>query len=174
MSKPVGELTIEPEPSPGGEPINYARLLRHDLLREPRIVSTQFRLGDAAMLHVFREGDGHLIKADMARHVSQRYRTLDQEARGTLVYKVKDAMARSALLIGNDLKTTHSQLFGDTSAIMNHQPLLFEPYDGAMLKGAWNNQRRLHFETEDLCTTEQRLVLLGGLAAFINFLNEEK
>jgi hypothetical protein len=174
MSKPVGELTIEPEPSPRGEPINYAQLLRHDLLQEPRIVSTQFRLGNAAMLHVFREGGGHLIKADMARHVSRRYRTLDQEARGILVYKVKDAMARSALLVGDDPKTTHSQLFDETSAIMNHQPLLFEPYDGAMLRGAWNNRRRLHFETEDACTNEQRLILLGGLAALINFMTKEK
>jgi len=174
MSKPVGELTIEPEPSPIGEPINYARLLRHDLLREPRIVSTQFRLGNVAMLHVFREGNSHSIKADMARSVSHRYRALDQEARGTLVYKVKDAMARSALLVGDDLKMTHSQFFEETSAIMNHQPLLFEPYEGAMLRGEWNKQRQLHFEAIDISSPKQRLILLGGLAAFINFMTQEK
>lgn len=173
MSKPVGELTIEPEPSPVGEPINYAQLLRHDLLLEPRVVSTQFTLGQVALLHVFKEGDSHSIRADIAGGVSACYRRLDQDARGTLVYKVKDAMARAALLVG-DNTMTHGQFFGETSAIMNHQPLLFEPYEGVMLKGEWGKQRQLHFEAVNIASLEQRLVLLGGLAAFINFLNKEK
>ncbi|HEX7483745.1 MAG TPA: hypothetical protein VF281_01205 [Candidatus Saccharimonadales bacterium] len=174
MSKPVGELTIEPEPSPRVEPINYAQLLRHDLLLEPRVVSTQFTLGKVALLHVFKEGNSHSIRADIASSVGAHYCRLDQDARGDLVYKVKDAMARAALLVGDDHTMTHSQFFGETSAIMNHQPLLFEPYEGVMLKGEWGKQRQLHFEAVNIASLEQRLVLLGGLAAFINFMNKEK
>jgi len=174
MSKPVGELTIEPEPSPIGLPINYARFLRHDLLRESRVVSTHLMLGQVARLHVFKEDKSHSIKADIVSDVSERYRKLDQDARGDLVYKVKDAMARSALLIGESDTITHSELFNDTSAIMNHQPLLFEPYGGAMLIGDWDRRSRLHFKATDVSSPEQRLILLGGLAAFINFMTKEK
>lgn len=174
MSKPVGELTIEPEPSPVGESINYAQLLRHELLLEPRVVSTQFTLGQVAMLHVFKEGDSHSIRADITSSIGARYYKLDQDARGNLVYRVKDAMARSALLVDDDHTMTHSQVFSETSAIMNHQPLLFEPYEGVMLKGEWGKQRQLHFEAVNITSLEQRLVLLGGLAAFINFMNKEK
>jgi hypothetical protein len=172
MSKPVGELTIEPEPSPGGEPINYARLFRHDLLLEPRIVSTRVALAQVATLHLFKDEDSYSIEADVADHIAAQYRTLDLSKRSSLEFKVKDGMAHSAQLLTGDIMT-HDEFFDETSAIMNHQPLLFEPFEKSMLIGKWRSRYQLHFEATEVSSPEQRLILIGGLAAFINFMNEE-
>ena len=174
MSKPVGELTIEPEPSPRGESINYARLLRHDLLLKPEVVSTRVNLAQVASLHLFREGESYSVEGEIANCIGTRYRKLENEARCTLEYKVKNAMAYSALLLDDSNTATHSQFFNESSAIMNNQPLWFEPYENAMLKGTWGPRQRLYLEASEVSSPEQRLILLGGLAAFINFMNEQK
>lgn len=173
MSKPVGELAIEPEPSPRGEMINYAQLLRHDVLLRPDVVSTRITLPNMANLHLFKEDDNYSIEADVADYVSAGYRSLSLDRRTSLEFKVKVGMARSARLLVGDMMT-HEQLFEETSAVMNHQPLLFEPYESAMLMGRWKPRQQLHFEASDISSPEQRLILLGGFAAFLNFMTEEK
>ena len=59
--------------------------------------------------------------------------------------------------------------FDESTALMEHNALFFEPHGNAMLRGAWWGEydNQLRFEANDHMTEEQRRILLGGFAVFI-------
>lgn len=180
MSKPVGELTIEPEPSPSAERIkrikrvDYSLVLAAELEKvPPQTLVTQIPLGSVALLNLYAEYDAarkepsFAFNASVSDTVSQNYRRLGDDTRSQLVCEVKEAMAQQAYLLNPTKSFDH--YFDESTALMEHNALFFEPHGNAMLRGAWwgEDDKQLRFEANDHMTEEQRRILLGGFAVFI-------
>jgi hypothetical protein len=177
MSKPVGELTIDPEPSPAAkclERVDYSLVLETELEKiPPRTLATRVKLGSAALINLYaqygavRREPSFGFNATVSYTVSENYRQLGDQARSQLVCEVKEAMAQQAHALNPTKSFDH--YFDESTALMEHNALFFEPHGNAMLRGSWwgiaNSQ--LRFEANDPMTDEQRRILLGGFAVFI-------
>jgi|GEM_PF-2889847 len=174
MSKPVGELTIDPEPSPAPELTDYALALEVALEHTPLYArDTHINLGSAALVHLYAEYDSaqrepsFAFSASVSDEVSENYRRLSASDRNELVFEVREAMALQAHALQPTTPLDH--YFDESTALMENNALFFEPYGNAMLRGSWwgKDNDQLRFEANDLMTEEQRRVLLGGFAVFI-------
>lgn len=174
MSKPVGELTIDPEPSPATEPVDYALALEAALENTPpHALDTRIELGSTALVHLYaeydasRKGPTFAFSASVSDRISENYRRLSDGERNDLVFEVREAMAERA----HALNPTQSldRYFDESTALMENNALFFEPHGNAMLRGSWwgKDNGQLRFEANDAMTEEQRRVLLGGFAVFI-------
>lgn len=179
MSKPVGELTIEPDPLPETGVDNYEQQLQRELANlTPDIVGTTLYFGNTASVHLYADFDETSpqatfgFKTEVASEIALRYKHLTPKKREDLAWEVKHAMARQSMLFDSNLDN-YAEYYHESRVFMAHQPLFFEPHDQAMLIGHWNKMRsekKLCFEAYDIPSREQRQILLGGLATFMSFL----
>lgn len=176
MSEPTGES--DPEP-PSREEASYEAILRNKLELIPDTAQhAKVKLGHHACLRLFTYREDGLsapaygIKAAISEELAQTYRYLQVNQRHELESQVIASM--NNYLIGDDQVIAENA--ARTQAMMNHQPLLFEPYEHAILQGEWRGyqKRRLVFESELVSRPEQRAILLGGLATVISFLHQNR
>lgn len=174
MSKPVGELAIDPEPSPATEHTTHSLALEAALENTPPyVLDTLIHLGSTAIVHLYTDYDGEqkepsfAFTASVSDKVSTNYRTLDDAQRNELVFEVREAMAQQAQALDPSESLDH--YFDESTAIMENTPLFFEPNGHAMLRGLWRgkNNHQLRFEANDHMTEDQRRILLGGFAVFV-------
>jgi hypothetical protein len=180
MREPVGELTIEPDPLPVEEIVDYEQLLQVELAKvEPNSGSITLRLADVALIHMYAEyGQSpseimYGISAEIANDLALAYKKLTHASRDNLTCEIKHAMARRSLAVDEDLDK-YEEYYYESRVFMDNQPLFFEPFDHAMLKGYWagRQENKLKFEAVDIPTHEQRKILLGGFATFLTFLKQ--
>jgi hypothetical protein len=180
MREPVGELTIEPDPLPERAIVDYEQILQVELANvAPNSGSTTLRLASAALIHLYADygrkpsGTMYGFSAEMSGDLSLVYKKLTHVSRDNLTYEVKHAMARQSLAVDANLEN-YEEYYHESRVFMGNQPLFFEPFNHAMLKGYWvgRQENKLKFEALDVPSREQREILLGGFASFLTFLKQ--
>lgn len=183
MRKPLGELTIEPDPLPEPVTVNYEQLLHAELANvAPNAGATSLKLANMALIYLYADYGEHStgatygLRAEVCDDASTRFKELDARKRDALAWEVKHAMARQSLLpvTPDEDPINYAEYYHESRVFMDNQPILFEPFSHAMLMGSWDKRRqnKLKFEALDIPTHEQRLILLGGFATFLNFLKQ--
>lgn len=169
MSKPVGELDPEPEPSPLKRAVHDGDTITDTLSADTDIA--------------FDVQNNPSLKVVMSNEVADNYRKLCPFRRNDLEFAIKDAMARQAYALERQESSAdtesdeqieydiYEQHFDAAHVMMNYQPLFFYPR-GAMVKGAWHGEQ-LVFASYDELSEKQRCVLLGGIATFMTFVNNQ-
>lgn len=180
MSKPVGELTIEPDPLPELAAVDYEQLLKNELANVvPNTGVTSLRLAGVALIHLYADyaescaEPTYGLNAEVCDEISSRFKDLNDRNRSDLAWEVKHAMANQSLLLDAN-PNNYDEYYHESRVFMDNQPLFFEPFNYAMLKGSWcgRQQKELRFEASDIPSQEQRQILLGGFATFLNFLKQ--
>lgn len=171
MSKPVGELTIDPEPSPFHDDLFDAhdRLTRRPYPPYPTVVnttgeSTVILLDDYYKIEIEATLQGNLVKA---------YRRLDNEQRFELERHIVNAIGQVATsLYGKDRNVFCKK---QNVSLINNLPVIFEPVNNAMLFGEWENweKKKMHIHSQFITDYDQQRLLLGGLAAFVTYLEQQ-
>lgn len=181
MSEPTGELSGEsdPEPPPSSEKIDYEKVLRAKLDLIPAdVANAKIKLARHACLYLFTTTEGEELapvygaRAAVSDELAQTYRNLQSDQRHELEARTINGM--NEYVVADE--QTSRYYVKRTQAMMNYQPLLFEPYEHAVLQGEWrgHQKRRLVFESELVSKPEQRAILLGGLATVISFLHQNR
>jgi hypothetical protein len=178
MSKPVGELTIDPDPLPERVLANYEQILQQELANVTlNTAGTTLHLANTALIHLYADfGEKPSqttfgFKADVSDGIALSYKNLTLIKREDLAWEVKHAMARQSMLFDSN-PDNYEEYYHESRVFMTNQPLFFEPHDHAMLIGHWEKLRseRLRFEASDIPSHEQRQILLGGFATFMSYL----
>lgn len=180
MSEPVSELTIEPDPLPERVVVDYEQMLNVELSNvAPNTVATTLRLANVALIHLYADYGKQPIettygfKAEVCDDFSAKFKELKDKKRSDLTWKVKHAMASRSFLIDANADN-YDEYYYESRIFMDNRPLFFEPFNHAMLEGYWDNkrQKKLQFKALDIPSHEQRQILLGGFAAFLNCLKQ--
>lgn len=180
MREPAGELTIEPDPLPERAREDYEQILKAELANvTTNMVGTTLHLANVAFIHLYADyGESSAeitygLHGEVCDDFSFKFKRLNPRKRSELTWEVKHSMARQSLLLDSD-SDNYDEYYHESRLFMDNQPLFFEPFDHAMLKGHWDGQRqkKLKFEALDIPSPEQRQILLGGFATFLNFLKQ--
>ncbi|HET8884699.1 MAG TPA: hypothetical protein VFM68_04485 [Candidatus Saccharimonadales bacterium] len=166
----------EPEPPSFDERTDYKEELfrLHDRLkvsdRPVRFVNDEQNI-DIELEH---QDKGYGITAELTGQPVRAYRTLNTDSRFQLQDAVADAMDDTALQMVENGELTLPANY--SIAMMNYVPLMFEPYRHAMLQGRWadRHEQILRIESYDIAHYQHQRLLIGGLAAFLTFLEEQK
>lgn len=105
------------------------------------------------------------IRVAVGKTASQLYRRLSLEEKRQL----------EDIVIGSMVEVAHWTVGSghtDARALMGNQPLLFEPTAHAMMIGRGYEDDPLFIESDGITRFEQQRILLGGVAAFVWFLEK--
>ncbi|MDB5186747.1 MAG: hypothetical protein JWM07_219 [Candidatus Saccharibacteria bacterium] len=165
MSKPVGELAPEPEPSPLKRVVHDGNIVTDTISAEPDMT---FAMQKQPSLEVV-----------IAEEIANNYRKLCPFRRNDLEFAIKEAMADRTYAHerqeGSELAeyneqyeaAVYEQHFDAAHVMMNNQPLFFDTR-GAMVKGVWDGEQLVLVSYDEL-SEKQKDVLLGGIAVFKTF-----
>jgi hypothetical protein len=171
MSNPVGELTIEPEPSPFHDDLFDAHdsLAMHPYPPYPTVVN---KTGES-VVRLFDDYDNIEIEASLHGSLVDAYHRLDNEQQFELARHIESAMGQVAIsLFGADYDDFCKK---ETISLINNLPVLFEPINNAMLVGEWEDweKKKMHIRSQFITDYDQQCLLLGGLAAFVTYLEQQ-
>ncbi len=169
MSKPVGELSIEPEPSPYQDVFFDA----HDSLKMyPPYPTVVNRTGEFEV-RLFDDYDTIEIEASLKGSLVHAYRHLDSERQYDLAQYIERAMGRVATSLFGDKYDDYCKR--ESIVLINNLPVIFEPVNSAMLVGRWEDweKQKMHINSQHIDDYNQQRLLLSGLAAFVTYLEQQ-
>lgn len=113
------------------------------------------------------------IEASLTGSLAEKYQRLDSEGRYQLADHVERAIGRFALEIFGQSASDVCE--NETTVLINHLPVLFEPINNAMLVGKWVDweKRKMIITSQCIEDYDQQRLLLGGLAAFVTYLEQQ-
>lgn len=169
MSKPVGELSIEPEPSPYRDALFDA----HDRLNIYPPYPTVINQTGEFEVYLFDDYENVEIEALLSGKLAKKYAELSDEGKYELADYIKQAIGRSAVEVSDRYSTLmHEE---DTVVLINDVPVMFEPIHNAMLVGEWDDweKKKMNIRSRFIENRDQQRLLLGGLAAFVTYLEQQ-
>lgn len=170
MSNPVGESLPEPDPEPS--PYQAALFSAHDQLKicppYPQYVNgtREFEV------RLFDDYDNIEIEASLYGSLVEKYLRLDNDDQFELADHVKRTIGKTASsLYDRDLI---SACENEPIVLINNLPVVFEPVNHAMLVGEWEDweKKKMNIRSQFIESREQQRLLLGGLAAFVTYLEQ--
>lgn len=171
MSKPVGELTIEPEPSPFHDDLLDAHdsLAMHPYPPYPTVVN---KTGES-VVRLFDDYYKIEVEASLQGNLVKAYRRLDNEQRFELAHHIESAMGQVAMSLFGDEYDDFCKK--ENVSLINSLPVIFEPINNAMLVGEWEDweKKKMHIRSQFITDYDQQRLLLGGLAAFVTYLEQQ-
>jgi hypothetical protein len=172
MSKSVGEPLPEPEPEPEPSPYQDALFSAHDELQiyppYPQYVNTTREFE----VRLFDDFESIEIEATLYGDLVKKYIDLDKDDQFELADRIEHAIGRTASrLLGEDSGFACKR---ETVVLINNLPVIFEPANNAMLVGRWGDQgkNKMNIRSEFIEDRNQQRLLLGGLAAFVTYLEQ--
>lgn len=114
------------------------------------------------------------IEASLSGNLAEKYRLLkDKDGRFELEDAVEYAIGRSAVALFNG--GHKKRCSKETVVLMNNLPVMFEPINNAMLVGKWHDweKKKMHITSQYIEDYDQQRLLLGGLAAFVTYLEQQ-
>lgn len=170
MSNPVGESLPEPDPEPS--PYQDALFHAHDALEiyppYPRYVNTSRELE----VRLYDDFQNIEIEASLYGDLVKAYKDLDKDDQFELAHRIEFAMGRTAQEL---LHASRPFTGGEAGvALINYQPVIFEPTNNAMLVGQWEDweRKKMTIRSEFITSRHQQRLLLGGFAAFVTYLEQ--
>jgi hypothetical protein len=170
MSNPVGESLLEPDPEPS--PYQDVIFNAHDTLKiyPPYPIVTN----DTGEFEVrmFDDTQEIAIEASIHGSLADKFRDLDNEQQYELSWHVERAIGHTAMTLFGVERTAHCKK--ETVVLINNLPVIFEPINNAMLVGRWDDRekRKMQISSTDITDRNQQRLLLGGLAAFVTYLEQ--
>jgi hypothetical protein len=170
MSKPVGELLPEPDPEPS--PYQDALFNAHDELQiyppYPRYVN-ETREFEVRLYDDFERIE---VEASIYGGLIEAYKELNEDEQFELADRIESAIGKTArVLAKSDPEFFYVK---DTVVLINDLPVMFEPINNAMLVGQWEDweKKKMNIRSQFIEDRDQQRLLLGGLAAFVTYLEQ--
>lgn len=124
-------------------------------------------------LRLFDDYETIEIEASLSGSLAEKYRQLDIEGKYQLEDHVERAIGRFALELFDDQASEACEK--ETVVLINNLPVIFEPINNAMLVGKWDDweKRKMTISSQCIEDYDQQRLLLGGLAAFVTYLEQQ-
>jgi hypothetical protein len=122
---------------------------------------------------LFDDYDNIEIEAVIQGRLVERYHRLNAKDRehDILAYHVQETIGGLAVaMFGSEVEPE------DTTVLINNVPVIIEPLNNAMLVGKWDDEwekRKLIIKSACIEDHDQQRLLLGGLAAFVTYLEQQ-
>jgi hypothetical protein len=154
---------------------NYFDLLltAHDRLEMFPPYPTDSNESGEFAFRLFDDYDTIEIEALLTGSLAEKYRRLDSEGQYQLADHIERAIGRSAIeIFGHSAKEVCEK---ETVVLINNLPVVFEPINNAMLVGRWDDweKRKMTITSQYIEDYDQQRLLLGGLAAFVTYLEQQ-
>jgi hypothetical protein len=154
---------------------NYFNLLfnAHDRLEifppYPRVKSQSGELE----VSLFDDYNTIGIEATITGTLAEKYRRLNSEGQYRLADHIERAIGHSALEIFGC--SANEVCEKETVVLINNLPVIFEPIGHAALVGKWDDweKRKMTLMSQYVEDYDQQRLLLGGLAAFVTYLEQQ-
>lgn len=171
MSTQVGESLPEPDPEPS--PYQAALFSAHDKLKicppYPRYINNTREFE----VHLFDDYDNIEIEASLYGGLVEKYLKMDNDDQFELADHVKRTIGKTARL----LYGAHAlpEPVSEPIVLINNLPVIFEPMNHAMLVGEWEDweKKKMNIRSQFIENRDQQRLLLGGLAAFVTYLEQQ-
>lgn len=170
MSNPAGESLPEPDPEPS--PYRKALFNAHDGLQIYPPYPQYVNASREFEVRLYDDYEKIEIEATLYGDLVTKYVELSEDDQFELAERIERAIGRTA----GELFCSGGRISAKNEAIalINHLPVIFEPLNNAMLVGEWEDweRRKMHIRSEFIENRNQQRLLLGGLAAFVTYLEQ--
>jgi hypothetical protein len=123
-------------------------------------------------VRLFDDYDSIEIEASLHGELAEAYCRLNSDQRYELGWCIERAVGEMAVSL---FETGESDSpVREPVALINHSPVIFEPINNAMLVGQWEDweRKKMNIRSQFIESREQQRLLLGGLAAFVTYLEQ--
>jgi hypothetical protein len=171
MSKSVGESLPEPEPEPGEKYFNQM-FWAYDRYNSFPVYTNYVNDTNEFEVRSFDDGANIAIEASVYGKLAENYTSLGVDEQYDLARRIKEAMAATASRLPLIEDTQDNKR--EAVVLINNLPVIFEPINNALLVGVWADweRRKMNIRSEFIQDHNQQRLLLGGLAAFVTYLEQ--
>jgi hypothetical protein len=170
MSTPVGESLPEPDPEPS--PYQDALFNAHDELQIYPPYPVYLNDTREFEVRLYDDYERIEVEATLYGDLVKKYIDLDKDDQFELADRIEHAIGQTASrLMRMDSGFRYEK---ETVVLINHLPVIFEPVNNAMLVGQWQDweRKKMSIRSEHIEDRNQQRLLLGGLAAFVTYLEQ--
>jgi hypothetical protein len=100
------------------------------------------------------------------------YKELNKDEQFELADRIERAIGKTARALAKSNPTFFYEK--DAVVLINDLPVMFEPINNAMLVGQWEDweKKKMNIRSQFIEDRDQQRLLLGGLAAFVTYLEQ--